>query len=227
MRVIYLGNVVRNNQVAPCEVENKRRLRRRLLQRRDCNKNIPCQNDLSQDKDEIACTLDSHLPTDCRLLNGVLGLTDSLRTNIRFYVQASSNTQVQRVKKRVSFGNLEVREYNVTLGSHSFQTFPLTLDWTYVTCKKINLKDVTDESNGLYCDMFGHWIPNPVPRLTKAQRKTRLSRMGFSNTELIQMERRRRIQQLTEQCFASNDRKCNNTYHKTVETKFLTNYIYF
>ena len=227
MSVTNVENEVRKDKVIPYEVENKKRVRRRLLQLRGYSKNIQCQNNSSQVDVEEPCTLESHPPIDCRLLNGILGLTDSVRTNILHYVRASISTQVQSLKKRVTFGNVEVREYNVTLGDHAFQAFPLTLDWTYVTSKKINLMDAKDESNRFFCDLLGCWIRNPTPRLTKAQRKTRLSRMGFSNTAMIQMERRRVVQQLTEQCFSTNDGKCNKTLHKTVAMTNLTNYLYF
>jgi len=103
--------------------------------------------------------------SDCSSLDDTLSLCTS--TSECSTVGTCKSSRTQRVKRRVSFSSVEVREYSVTVGDHPlcYDGLPLSLDWEH--CEEPSVRSIEEsrERDSQY---------RPPRRLSFDERRDRL-----------------------------------------------------
>jgi hypothetical protein len=99
--------------------------------------------------------------------------------------------------KRVSFGVVQVQEYELTLGDHPFSSsYPLSLDWPHTAEKEYDL-DLFERVR--QTAMRNSSRSRPCKHLTPNQRRSRLSTVsGINPTDLAKQDQLRHQQLLSE-----------------------------
>jgi hypothetical protein len=146
-------------------------------------------------------TLDSDIADFVSTCSSSASLCDVVET------KSESLTTATRKNKRVSFAKIEIRNYKVILGDHSYPEdgFPLSLAWEY---NPFTITLNVDQYEGLRQHLRGRPTlaasvldrRTRVPKLSYQERKNRLKIInGYSESFLMNLEEARLKEELEQQ----------------------------
>jgi hypothetical protein len=113
--------------------------------------------------------------------------------------QSLAETDSSSKSQRVSFSDVEIRNYSLILGDNPFVEVPLSLGWDYGETVHASVDDF--EEHQLSGDYKNAQMMEP---LDVTERQSRLRRVGYSKERIREEERRRRILLLLEWTYRHN-----------------------
>lgn len=125
---------------------------------------------------------------------------ESTQKRVRIAALTNEATAATEQSKHVSFSFVEVRQHQLILGDNPYAEIPLGLGWDFNVTPPASV----DEFEKEYHESPDYKIAKELEPLDLAERQSRLRGVGYTNEQIRQEERMRRINLVMEWAYRRN-----------------------